>query len=209
MGSNLNWLIVGGTGLIWRSTNFGVGWFSQNSGTTAQLTSVEFASTSDHAYCVGYNGTIRKTTNNGGNWGSQLSNTTRNLHSVFFYINDNVGYAVGDSGTILKTTDGGGPIVSVNSQQSAQLSQEFSLWQNFPNPFNPTTVIRYQLPVRSHVILKLYDEIGREVSVLVDGMEQAGFHEASIDGSGLASGMYFYTLIAGEFRSVKKFLLLR
>ena len=57
--------------------------------------------------------------------------------------------------------------------------------------------------------MKLDDDTGKEVSVLVDGMEQAGFHEISIDGSGLASGVYFYSLIVGEFRSVKKLLLLK
>jgi hypothetical protein len=89
------------------------------------------------------------------------------------------------------------------------LPSEFSVSQNYPNPFNPTTVIKYQLPKDSYVTLRLYDILGREVSVLVDGMKEAGYHEVSFDASRLASGMYLYSLKAGDFTSVRKLVLLR
>lgn len=96
-----------------------------------------------------------------------------------------------------------------SEDSSVTLPNQFSLGQNFPNPFNPTTVIKYQLPTASHVILKLYDILGREVSVLVDAMKDAGYYEVSFDASRLASGMYLYSLKAGDFTSVRKLVLLR
>ncbi len=70
----------------------------------------------------------------------------------------------------------------------------FALEQNYPNPFNPTTAIRYQLPAASNVRLVVYDMLGREVSVLVDGRGEAGVHQVTFDGSGLSSGVYFYRM---------------
>jgi photosystem II stability/assembly factor-like uncharacterized protein len=72
----------------------------------------------------------------------------------------------------------------------------FALAQNYPNPFNPRTVIRYQLPVASHVTLKIYDVVGREVKTLVNGMRDAGYESVEWDAGSVASGMYFYRLEA-------------
>ncbi len=85
----------------------------------------------------------------------------------------------------------------------------FSLGQAYPNPFNPTTTINYQLPKDAHVTIRVYDVLGRVVATLVDGEESAGYHEVSFDGSSFASGVYFYKMNAGNFSSVKKFLLLK
>jgi hypothetical protein len=85
----------------------------------------------------------------------------------------------------------------------------FSLEQNFPNPFNPETIIRYGLPSGSHVLLALYNTLGERVAVLVEGEQESGFHEVRFNGSSLASGVYFYRLQAGSFVQTKKFSLLR
>ncbi|MBU1880833.1 SBBP repeat-containing protein, partial [bacterium] len=78
----------------------------------------------------------------------------------------------------------------------APLPQESRLLGNYPNPFNPTTTIRYQLPEVSHVKLAVYDLAGRKVATLIDGYRDAGSHDVTFDGSGLASGVYLYRLQA-------------
>lgn len=76
----------------------------------------------------------------------------------------------------------------------AGLPVKVALEQNFPNPFNPTTVIRYELPVPGEVTLQVYDMIGRNVAVLADGRKDAGIHNVTWDASGLSSGVYIYRL---------------
>ena len=92
-----------------------------------------------------------------------------------------------------------------------KLPSEFSLSQNYPNPFNPSTIISYQLPVASHVSLKVYDMLGREISTLVDEFKQAGSYNShySILNSQLPSGIYFYRLQSGNFVSTKKMILIK
>jgi chitinase len=85
----------------------------------------------------------------------------------------------------------------------------FVLFNNYPNPFNPSTTIRYELPKTSQVILSVYDILGREVSVLVNERKDAGVHEVKFDAAGLASGVYFYRLQAGNFVQTRKLLLVR
>jgi len=82
----------------------------------------------------------------------------------------------------------------LNSGVDADLPKQVMLSQNFPNPFNPTTVISYQLPQDSHVQLSVYDMLGRRVALLVDGQIQAGTHRVTFDGSQLSSGVYLYRL---------------
>ena len=83
------------------------------------------------------------------------------------------------------------------------------LQQNYPNPFNPTTTISYQLPTESHVMLKIFDMLGREVSTLVNGVEEPGYKSVTFDASRLSSGLYYYRLQAGNFIETKKLLLLK
>jgi uncharacterized protein (DUF1501 family) len=85
----------------------------------------------------------------------------------------------------------------------------FSLEQNYPNPFNPTTVFSCQLPVASMVRLVVYDILGREVAVLIDGEMPAGRHSVTFDARDLASGVYLYRLEAGTFIETKRMTLLR
>ena len=86
---------------------------------------------------------------------------------------------------------------------------EYGLEQNYPNPFNPRTVVSSQLPVASHVKLVVYDVLGREVGLLVNEGRAAGSYQDSFDGSGLASGVYFYRLTAGSFVQSRKMVLVR
>lgn len=86
---------------------------------------------------------------------------------------------------------------------------EFFLANAFPNPFDPSTTIRYRLPARSHVSLTVFNTLGQSVSTLIDGEQEAGYHEVRFDGNGLSSGVYFYRLQAGTFVETKRLLLLR
>ncbi|MDP1676771.1 MAG: YCF48-related protein [Bacteroidota bacterium] len=85
----------------------------------------------------------------------------------------------------------------------------YEVSQNYPNPFNPNTVISYQLPVTSAVTLTVFDAIGREVATLVSEVKEAGTYSATFDGSKLSSGIYFYTLRAGNFTATKKLTLMK
>jgi hypothetical protein len=87
------------------------------------------------------------------------------------------------------------------------LPRDFALEQNYPNPFNPTTVFPFQLPVSSFVTLNVYNVLGQEVAALVNGVLQAGSHASTWDANGYPSGVYYYKLTAGEFRTVKKLVL--
>lgn len=89
------------------------------------------------------------------------------------------------------------------------LPKSFSLSQNYPNPFNPTTTINYQLATNSHVTLKVYDLLGREVATLVNENQTAGYKSATFDPHSLSSGVYFYRFEAGDYREAKKLILLK
>ncbi len=87
--------------------------------------------------------------------------------------------------------------------------KEFKLEQNFPNPFNPTTTIQYQLPQDAKVTLKVYDILGSEVATLVNEEQEAGYKEVKFNGSNIASGMYVYRLHSGNFVSTKKMMVVK
>ena len=93
--------------------------------------------------------------------------------------------------------------------KAAEIPLLFDLEQNYPNPFNPTTTIRYGLPYRSSVTLAVFNTLGQQVATLVQGEEEAGYHEVRFDGTGLSSGVYFYRLTAGTFVQSRKLLLLK
>jgi hypothetical protein len=88
-------------------------------------------------------------------------------------------------------------------------ASDYSLAQNYPNPFNPTTTINYSLPAQGKVRLIVYDALGREVRKLVDEEKTAGTYNIEFNAEGLASGMYFYRLSAGEMVISKKMILLK
>lgn len=87
--------------------------------------------------------------------------------------------------------------------------REFALHQGYPNPFNPSTTITFELPVRSAVVLSVFNSAGQHVATLVNGEREAGIHEVQFDGSGLASGAYYCRMSAGTFNDSKRILLVR
>lgn len=97
----------------------------------------------------------------------------------------------------------------VEEDEVPDIPTEYALDQNFPNPFNPHTTIRYALPQRSHVILTVHNIIGQLIALIAHGERQAGRHDVHFDASGLASGTYFYRLHATGYTVTKKFTVLR
>ena len=97
------------------------------------------------------------------------------------------------------------PLAVGNSPRSVQTC---ALQQNYPNPFNPSTTIRYEIPRALHVTIAVYNALGQQVALLVDKLEQSGSHEVRFDGSAIATGMYFYRMVAGSFVQTRKLLIL-
>ncbi|MEO8169009.1 MAG: FlgD immunoglobulin-like domain containing protein, partial [bacterium] len=126
------------------------------------------------------------------------------------------GWAAGATGTIVRYRRI--PPTSVSNGEN-EIPTVFALDQNFPNPFNPTTTIRFSLPEQATVSLKIYNLLGQEIANLASGDMPAAFHNVvwsgrNQAGSQVASGMYFYRLEAtgvsgGKFNSLKKLILLK
>ncbi len=98
-------------------------------------------------------------------------------------------------------------VVSVRT--SDQLPDGYALEQNFPNPFNPSTTIQYNIPQTEKVVLKIYNILGQEVKTLVNEEQMPGTYQAIFDASHLASGVYFYRLTAGDYTEVKKMMFIK
>ena len=103
---------------------------------------------------------------------------------------------------------------AVDESDVSNIPTSFELEQNFPNPFNPTTSIKFGLPTKSHVSVKVYNLLGQEITTLVNEDLSAGTHTTEWDGrdknqTEVASGIYFYKLIAGDFIDTKKMMLIK
>ncbi len=113
----------------------------------------------------------------------------------------------GNNEVYYKQNPTGNPVQIVNT--GSEIPSSYNLYQNFPNPFNPNTVIRFQLPVVSQVVLLVYDMMGREVEMLVNETLKPETYEVTFDGSNLPSGIYFYQLKSENFLETKKLILLK
>jgi hypothetical protein len=120
------------------------------------------------------------------------------------------------AGKILNQTISSGQSAQINDASvnvieihASEKPTVYELSQNYPNPFNPSTVISYQIPVSGMVTLKVYDAIGSEVVTLVNNIQDAGSYNVTFNANKLNSGVYFYTLRAGEYSATKKLILLK
>lgn len=94
-------------------------------------------------------------------------------------------------------------------EQPLTVPASFALSQNYPNPFNPSTTIRYEIASQEFVALKVFDVLGREVTTLVNEVQEPGTYGVTWNAAGIASGVYYYRLIAGGFTETKRLVLLR
>ncbi|MFH0988818.1 MAG: T9SS type A sorting domain-containing protein [bacterium] len=100
-------------------------------------------------------------------------------------------------------------MIGTDVAKDGEIPLKYSLDQNYPNPFNPSTTIRYAIPKEARVQLDVYDLLGRKQITLVNADQRAGFYEAYFNGNDLPSGLYLYTLTAGEWRATRKILLMK
>ena len=153
-----------------------------------------------------------KTTNLGTTWirenlPSQATATDEQIQHIQF-LNLGLGYAA------LGGTSGNGGLLRYDgptgiNNNTGVVPSEYKLEQNFPNPFNPATTIRFSLPKAGFVTLKIYNALGKEVETLVSENLSAGVQEVSYDASKLNSGVYFYRIYSNGFTDTKKMMLVK
>ncbi|MGE5437046.1 MAG: T9SS type A sorting domain-containing protein [Syntrophothermus sp.] len=97
----------------------------------------------------------------------------------------------------------------LNTSDESEKKYIYLLEQNYPNPFNPVTTIKYSIEKQSNVVVKVFDVLGNEITKLIDEPKERGYYSIDFDASRLASGIYYYSISAGEFYSVKKMVLLK
>jgi len=207
IGPSLAW--TGGSILL-KSTNTGINWTQISAPGTAN-----FGGIIGQGPCVWYarnDNNIYFSNTGGTNWILQYtapSGTYRNISYVRTPGSSSV-WAVRNNGGISRTD-----LVEVGIHPvSGEIPEMFSLKQNFPNPFNPSTKIRFEIPSNQNnnkpkVLLGIYDILGREVAVLINEILSPGSYEVNWNASNYASGIYFYKIIASEFSQTNKMILMK
>jgi photosystem II stability/assembly factor-like uncharacterized protein len=183
---------------VWRNVSIGIGQDGTFSGVAAP--------SADVVYACGSTGMLYKTTDGGDSWLDQTWPKNLSLNAISF-ADERHGVAVGDSGLILYTSQGG--TTGTGGKDEDVVPAGYRLEQNFPNPFNPSTTVRYALPARARVDLAVFNPLGQHVAQLINGEVDAGYHEVRFDARGLSSGVYFYRMQAGEFVQTRSFLIQR
>lgn len=160
-------------------------------------------------------GVIFRSTNLGVSWGYQLPDTSIRLSNYYFSKFSETKFGWGYSPIIggVHTVTGGDtityPLTSI-SNSSNNVPVVYKLYQNFPNPFNPKTSIEYEISLTAKIIIKVSDILGREIQTLVNTKQNPGRYRIEFDGTGLTSGIYFYSLfIDNSIAETKRMLLIK
>lgn len=204
-------IFLGTNGLgVQRSTDKGTSWSESNTGLPSTDRWVRFivaagnellVNTSSYYYPPGF--TTYRSTNNGQSWIRESSGLPNDFVTALTATPSGYFYAGTQYNGLYRSH------VALDAVSADREIKGFSLLQNYPNPFNPSTIIGYTLPHNSYVTLTIYNLLGQQTTKLVNGYQQAGFHEAVFRGDGLSSGIYLYRLQVGLYSETKKFLLLR
>ncbi len=182
--------LCGLSGTVRKTTNGGTNWDTVAVPFTSSLYMVSFSNVNT-GFIAGASGLTYRTSNGGNVW--QVLNTGGSTTNGIYAKGYDSAYACASSAGILKLYN---PLTGGITWQN-QIPERFTLEQNYPNPFNPVTTIRFGLPRAAKITLKVYDILGREVSILFNNTDiNAGTVSYDFDGTNLASGIYFYSLIA-------------
>ncbi len=201
--------------VIFSTVDGGTTWNLQTFGSDDSFQGVQFVNDST-GWVVGGSNTeaiVFHTSDGGNNWTSQTPGTSNFLSGVSFVDEDN-GWAVGFNGTIIHTSTGGIVGIEDDDYTASHLPEKFMLYDNYPNPFNPATTIRYALPVQSQITLKIYNVLGKEIRTLVRGIQPAGENSVVWDSRNnfdepVGSGVYIYQLKTQNTILSKKMILIR
>lgn len=190
--------------LIWKSTNSGNNWFAvYNNGNIHGVGGLVFVN-SNTGYVAADTGIVLKTTDSGNSWTTQFTGIYDEIRNVMFY-DVNTGWAIAKN-KILHTTNGGS--VWINKINTG-IPERFNLYQNFPNPFNPATKIKFDIRSEEIATLQVFDALGREVEILLSGKLTPGTYETEWNGINHPSGVYFYKLTTGNFADTKRMILIK
>ena len=202
-------VIVGDSGIVLYSTDNGNEWVLKNIPLNIKLFDLYIVD-ENKFYVIGQNGKIFFTDDAGLHWYQQYTAISNDLYAIDFF-NLDYGVTAGSGGTILITTEP--PTITGFFEANPITYNLPTLYQNCPNPFNPSTTIEFELPVESFVKLKIYNLIGQEITTLINGLKKSGKHKIEFNGSNLSSGVYFYQINAfyenSNYSSTKKFILLK
>lgn len=199
--------IVGKYGIVLRSSNSGGSWSIIDTLPVTWLNSVYFYDTLN-GYTVGSFGSLYKTGNGGYDWNKVYTGVTNTFKKSFFFDKDN-GWIVGTYGLLMKTTNGGGSGTPTGIDEEIVTPKSPILHQNYPNPFNPSTAITFDVPSAGHYKLAIYDILGKEIDVPLDGVVQPGSHFVFFNGASLSSGIYFYRLTGNGIQISRKMILIK
>jgi hypothetical protein len=189
--------------------------FGSGSGHSVQQTTdggFIIAAEKDYGIYQSYDAWLIKTDNSGDTlWTKTFGGSGMDMGHSVQQTNDG-GYIL-TGGTVINNGDvwliKTAPDPSKVEQNIDMIPLDFSLYQNFPNPFNPTTKIKYSIPKLSNVTIKVFDILGNEIETLVNEVKPTGTYEITWYAEGLPSGVYVYRLQAGEYADVKKMVLLK
>jgi hypothetical protein len=202
---------VSGNNGVFVSTNNGTNWLTFNSGLTSTKintilshNNILYVGTRDSGLFNASAGNWESTNRNAGIFSLNITALSSDTNNI--YVGDNCGLVYS------------GPFSSIFyiKKNNTEIPTDYKLIQNFPNPFNPSTNIKFEIPPsksgqakNNYVTLKIYDALGREIATLVNEQLKAGTYQVDWNGSSYASGVYYYRLTAGDFVETKKMLLVK